>query len=237
MPSRVVTRPEWIEARKALLAKEKELTRLRDELAAARRALPEVRVETAYELEGPSGKVSLADAFAGRSQLLVYHFMFHPEWKAGCKSCSFWSDHFDSMRPHLAQRDVTLVAVSRAPFAKLQAFKERMGWGFPWLSSSGTTFNRDFGVTFTKEEIESKSGTYNFGPHEGKSEELPGLSAFRKDDAGAVFQTYSCYSRGLDALNGTYQLLDLVPKGRDEAGLDYPMAWVRLRDEYPSSPA
>ena len=229
----VVTQDEWLVARQALLAKEKEFTRLRDELSAARRGLPWTEVEKPYRFEGPAGALGLAGLFAGRSQLVVYHFMFHPDWKAGCKSCSFWADHFAGVAVHLAQRDVTLAAVSRAPLAMLEAFKKRQGWSHTWVSSLGSDFNYDFGVTFTPEEIAAGPTFYNYRlAGHFKSEERPGISVFFKDAEGAIYHTYSCYARGLDMLNGTYQFLDIVPKGRDEDGFSMPMAWVRIKDEY-----
>ncbi|HEX2115178.1 MAG TPA: DUF899 domain-containing protein [Alphaproteobacteria bacterium] len=230
-PHRVVGREAWLAARKALLAREKEFTRLRDELSAARRALPWVRVERSYLFDGPNGEESLSDLFEGRSQLLVYHFMFDPDWPEGCKSCSFWADNFQGAIAHLNQRDVTMIAISRAPLAKIEAFRKRMGWNFKWVSSFGNDFNRDFGVSFTAEDRARGVPLYNFGTQMFGGPEAPGMSAFR-EDGNAIFHTYSCYARGLDALNGAYQLLDLTSKGRDEAGLPYAMAWVRHRDKY-----
>jgi predicted dithiol-disulfide oxidoreductase (DUF899 family) len=231
---RLVSRSEWLVARTALLAREKQLTHAREALAAERRALPWVRVDSPYVFECEGGKKTLAELFGPRGQLLVYHFMFPASWEAGCKSCSFWADGYDGMRPHLAARDVTLVAVSKAPLAKLVAFRKRMGWSFPWVSSAENSFNRDFGVTITPDEIASRARVYNFGTQPFGVEEAPGISVFAKDPRGDVCHTYSCYARGLDWLNPAYQLLDLVPKGRDEIGLPHPMAWVRLHDEYPS---
>jgi predicted dithiol-disulfide oxidoreductase (DUF899 family) len=228
----VVPRAAWLEARKRLLAKEKELTRRRDELSRLRRQLPWVRVEKEYVFEGPNGKETLAQLFDGRSQLIVYHFMFGPDWETGCKSCSFWADNFDRIIVHLNQRDVSFVAISRAPLAKLRPFVRRMGWGFKWLSSFDSDFNYDYGVSFRPEDLARGEVTYNFARQETSMSELPGISVFYRDAAGQVFHTYSCYARGLDMLNGAYHYLDLVPKGRDEAGLEYPMEWVRLRDEY-----
>ncbi len=225
----VASKVEWTEARKALLAKEKELTRLRDEVSRLRRALPWERVEQAYTFAGPSGPVSLAQLFAGKSQLVVYHFMFDPTWDAGCKSCSWWADNFERNVVHLAHRDVTLVAISRAPLAKLEAYKRRMGWTFTWVSSEGTTFNRDYGVSWTADEIARGEAIYNYAKSDWEGES-PGISVFAKDDDGTVFHTYSCYSRGLDMMNAGYHYLDLVPKGRDEGGRG--PYWVRRHDEY-----
>jgi predicted dithiol-disulfide oxidoreductase (DUF899 family) len=232
---KIVTREEWIAARKALLAEEKAFTRRRDELAARRRALPWVRVEKDYAFDGPDGRQSLAQLFAGRSQLVVYHFMFDPDWELPCKSCSFWADNFDRTVEHLKQRDVTLVAVSRAPLAKLDAFRKRMGWGFKWVSSGGSDFNRDFQVSFTPEQQAKGEAFYNYAPLDPSARamtELPGISVFCQDADGAVCHTYSCYARGIDMMNAAYHYLDLVPKGRDEDGLPWPMAWVRYRDSY-----
>jgi predicted dithiol-disulfide oxidoreductase (DUF899 family) len=226
-----VSRSEWLAARKALLVREKELTHAREELAEARRALPRVRVEKPYVFDSEHGKRTLAELFDERGQLIVYHFMFPASWQAGCRSCSFWADGYDGIQPHLGARDVTLVAISKAPLAKLLPFRERMGWSFPWVSSEGSDFNRDFGVSLTPEEIANKEKVYNFGTQPFGVEEAPGISVFARD-GDDVLHTYSCYARGLDWLNPAYQLLDLVPKGRDEAGLAHSMAWVRLHDEY-----
>jgi predicted dithiol-disulfide oxidoreductase (DUF899 family) len=230
----VVTQEEWGEARKQLLAKEKKFTRLRDQLSQARRDLPWVRVTKQYVFKGPEGKQTLGQLFNGHSQLIVYHFMFDPDWEAGCKSCSFWADNFNGIVPHLNQRDVTFVAISRAPFAKLQAFAERLGWSFKWLSSAGNDFNYDYNVSFTPEALAGGSAIYNYAANKRNMTELPGISVFFKDAEGKLFHTYSCYARGLDMLNTAYHYLDLVPKGRDEAGLPHAMAWVRLRDQYGS---
>ena len=231
-PNKVVSRDQWDEARKALLGKEKAFTRQRDELSAARRALPWVKIEKPYVFDGLGGKVTLADAFDGRGQLVVYHFMFGPDWQAGCSSCSFLADHFDGAIGHLNQRDVTLVVVSRAPLETLEAYRARMGWRFTWMSSLGGDFNRDFHVSFSAEEIASGAVDYNYARGPFPVEEAPGLSVFSKNAAGDVCHTYSSYGRGLDALIGAYQWLDLVPKGRDEGGLAFPMDWVRRHDEY-----
>jgi predicted dithiol-disulfide oxidoreductase (DUF899 family) len=231
---RVVSQAEWLEARKALLAKEKDFSRRRDALSAERRELPWVRVEKEYVFDSPGGKETLADLFAGRSQLIVYHFMFGPEWEQGCPSCSLVADHLDGAAVHLAQRDVTLVVVSRAPLPQIEAFKQRMGWRFKWVSSYGSDFNRDYHVSFTKEELASGKVFYNYGMSDFTSEEAPGTSVFYRDEVGEIFHTYSSYARGLDMLVGAYNYLDLVPKGRDEDGLPYTMAWVRHHDRYES---
>jgi predicted dithiol-disulfide oxidoreductase (DUF899 family) len=228
---RVVSRDEWLKARMAHLAAEKEFTRQRDELSRQRRELPWEKVEKRYVFEGPSGPEPLTDLFAGRSQLIIYHFMLGPDWEEGCRSCSFLADHFDGARIHLAHRDVTFAVVSRAPMPRIQTFQKRMGWRFHWVSAYGTDFNRDYGVHFTKEELAGEVD-YNYGKERFGSEEAPGLSVFYKDDAGEIFHTYSTYARGLDALVGTYQFLDLVPKGRDEDGLAFTMSWVRHHDKY-----
>jgi predicted dithiol-disulfide oxidoreductase (DUF899 family) len=228
---KVVSRDEWLKARRAHLAAEKEFTRKRDELSRQRRELPWERVEKNYVFDGPNGPVTLADLFAGRSQLIVYHFMFGPDWEEGCKSCSFLADHFDATRIHLAHRDVTFAVVSQAPLPRIAEFQKRMEWRFPWVSAFQTSFQGDYGVHFTKEELAGEVD-YNYQKIHTGLEELPGLSVFYKDDAGQIFHTYSTYSRGLDALMGTYQFLDLVPKGRDEDTLAFSMAWVRHHDKY-----
>jgi predicted dithiol-disulfide oxidoreductase (DUF899 family) len=228
---KVVSEAQWTEARKAHLAKEKELTRLRDELSRERRELPWVKVEKDYVFDGPDGPETLADLFAGRGQLVVYHFMFDPAWSQGCKSCSFMADHYDPAVVHLAHRDVTMVTISRAPLEKLSAFRRRMGWSFKWVSSSGNDFGRDFHVSFTEQELESGLAVYNYDRRPYPITELPGLSVFAKDEQGNVFHTYSTYARGLDIFLGTYHLLDIVPKGRDEDGIQG-MAWLRHRDRY-----
>ena len=228
---KVVSREEWLKARREHLAAEKAFMRRRDELSRQRRELPWERVEKTYVFEGRNGPEKLADLFAGRSQLIIYHFMLGPTWEEGCKSCSFLADHFDATRIHLAHRDVTFAVVSRAPIQRIQAFQKRMGWQFHWVSSYGTDYNRDYGVQFTPEELAGEDN-YNYGKTRFGSEEAPGLSVFYKDEAGAIFHTYSTYARGLDPLVGTYQFLDLVPKGRDEEGLSFTMAWVRHHDKY-----
>ena len=229
--SKVVAPAEWLAARKDLLAKEKEFSRLRDELSRKRRELPWERVEKQYVFDGPNGKETLADLFGGKSQLIAYHFMFGPGWKEGCPSCSYLADHFDGATIHLANRDVTLLAISRAPLSEIVAFKKRMGWRFKWVSSFGTDFNRDYHVSFMDERTEGKV-YYNYTMTEFPSEEGPGASVFYKDPSGEIFHTYSTFGRGLDILIGTYNFLDLVPKGRDEDGLKHTMAWVRHHDRY-----
>jgi predicted dithiol-disulfide oxidoreductase (DUF899 family) len=228
---RVVSHGQWVTERAAFLAKEKEFTRVRDELSRQRRALPWVRVEKPYVFHGPNGEETLGELFERRSQLLVYHFMFGPEMKEGCRSCSWVADHFDATLPHLAARDVTLVVVSRAQLPKLDAFKRRMGWRFKWVSSYGSDFNFDFGVSFTDAQRASGVLPYNYGTIEYTGAEKEGASVFAKE-GGDVFHTYSTYGRGVEALMGTYSYLDLVPKGRGEEGLDFPMAWVRHHDCY-----
>jgi predicted dithiol-disulfide oxidoreductase (DUF899 family) len=229
---KVVSRDEWLKARLAHLAAEKEFTRKRDELSRKRRELPWVRVDKNYVFEGPNGPKTLADLFAGRSQLIVYHFMFGPNWEEGCKSCSFLADHFDATRIHLAHRDVTLAAVSQAPMPRIQAFQDRMAWRFHWVSAFGADFQSDYGVHFTREEL-AGGVNYNYrNETRFPLEEAPGLSVFYKDEAGEIFHTYSTYARGLDSLVGTYHFLDLVPKGRDEEGLTFNMSWVRHHDRY-----
>ena len=229
---KIVSRAQWIEARKALMVREKELTQAREALSEERRSLPWVKVDRNYVFDGPNGKLTLADLFKDRPQLVVQHVMFAPEWDAACKSCSFWADGFERMVPHLAARDTTMAAVSRAPVAKLDAFKTRMGWTFDWVSSGTNDFNSDYGVTFTRAEIETGKPLYNFGTTPIYGEELPGISVFYRDDDGAVFHTYSTFARGLDMMNAAYQYLDLTPLGRHEDGLSFPMEWVRLRDQY-----
>ena len=228
----VVSREEWIEARRAFLAKEKEFTRQRDELNRRRRELPWVKVEENYVFGGPKGKETLADLFDGRSQLIVYHFMFGPGWEEGCPSCSLLADHIDGALAHLNARDVTLVVVSRAPHNQIEAFKKRMGWRFKWVSSYGNDFNRDYHVSFTKDEMAKGKVYYNYEMQEFGAEEAPGASVFYKDATGEVFHTYSTYARGGDILLGAYNYLDLTPKGRDEDGLAFTMAWVRHHDRY-----
>ncbi|MBI3127028.1 MAG: thioredoxin family protein [Candidatus Tectomicrobia bacterium] len=230
---RAVSREAWLEARRALLDKEKDLTRRRDELSRRRRELPWVRVDKNYIFDAPDGKKSLADLFGGKSQIMIYHFMFGPDWEEGCRSCSFLSDHIDGANRHLPHRGVRLLAASRAPLAKIERFKKRMGWRFEWVSSLGSDFNFDYGVSFAKEDVAKDQVNYNYAVSTAHgSEELPGLSAFYKDPAGAVFHTYSAYARGLDMLIGAYNFLDLAPMGRDEEGFSFTMEWVRHHDRY-----
>ena len=231
--NQIVTRDEWLVARQALLAKEKEATRARDALSAERRKLPWVKVEKNYVFDGPHGQETLADLFDGRSQLIIYHFMFRPGWEEGCRSCSFLADHIDGSVVHLAHRDVTLIAVSRAPLPELEAFKKRMGWRFKWVSSYGSDFNSDYHVSFTKDDVAKGKTYYNYQERESQSEgEAPGTSVFYKDTTGDIFHTYSSYARGCDMLIGAYNYLDLAPKGRDEDALTFAMAWVRHHDCY-----
>ncbi|HKD47932.1 MAG TPA: thioredoxin family protein [Rhizomicrobium sp.] len=227
----VVSHEEWLVARKALLAQEKEETHLRDAVNQARMALPWTRVEKDYVFDTPSGRKSLAELFDGRSQLLVYHFMLGPGWKAGCPGCSFLSDHVDGALAHLNHHDVTWIAVSRAPLVEITAYKMRMGWNFPWISCHGSDFNFDFRVSFTAEEMADGTGEYNYAPTQAgqKSEELPGLSVFFQDENGTVFHTYSAYARGLEPMVGTLMILDRAPLGRNENGA---MNFVRRHDEY-----
>lgn len=228
----VVSRDEWIEARKALLEREKAFTRERDRLSDERRRLPWRRVERDYRFDGPDGPRRLGDLFDGRSQLIVYHFMFGPDWGEGCKSCSFLADHFEPAVVHLNQRDVSMVAVSKAPLDRLLAFRRRMGWSFPWFSSRDSGFNEDFGVSFTEAEIAGGEVEYNYRRQPFPSTEAPGASVFFRDMDGTVYHTYSVYQRGLDMFIGAYHWLDIVPKGRDEEGLDFTMSWLRLHDSY-----
>lgn len=227
----IVDHGEWLRRRKAFLEREKAFNRQRDELSAERRSLPWERVEKDYRFETTEGSKPLAELFAGRSQLLIYHFMYGPDWDAGCPSCSFWADNFERNVIHLAHRDITMMAVSRAPLATLEAYRKRIGWTFDWASSLESDFNFDFQVSFDKEAVENGPVYYNYNEQTFPSEEAPGLSAFLLDD-GTVYHTYSTYARGLDMLNAGYHLMDVAPRGRDEDGLDYSMAWLRRRDEY-----
>ena len=235
---RVVSRDEWVAERRALLAREKEVTRLRDQIARERRALPWVRVDKEYAFDTPEGRRTLSELFQGRHQLLVQHFMLAPGWEEGCPNCSFMADHSDGMNVHLAHRDVTLVAVSRAPLAEIERFRRRMGWQFKWVSSHGTDFNYDFGVSFPPAEVAKGELNYNYGTWPYAHDELPGISVFYRDDAGVVFHTYSTYARGVEVMMGTYSMLDLTPKGRDESYVDNrKVRWIRHHDRYEPAPA
>jgi predicted dithiol-disulfide oxidoreductase (DUF899 family) len=228
----VVSRDAWLAARRALLAKEKALTRQRDQLSRERQELPWVKVEKDYVFDGPNGQETLTDLFEGQSQLIVYHFMFGPDWEEGCPSCSFWADNFNGVVMHLRHRDITLAAVSRARWAQLEAYQKRMGWQFKWVSSYANDFNYDYHVSTTSAALSAGETFYNYGATPPPGDEAPGVSVFYKTPQGEVFHTYSCYARGLDMLNGAYHYMDLAPKGRDEEDLPYPMAWLRRRDQY-----
>ena len=230
MTNRVVSHREWISARRKLLAKEKEFTRLRDGLTRLRQALPWERVEKEYRLQGPRGSRTLASLFEGRSQLLVYHFMFAPGWSAGCPHCSHWADSFDPAIVHLNQRDVTMVAVSRAAYGKLAAYRKRMGWTFPWYSSAGSDFNFDFNVSFTPAQLKRKRALYNYTEQDPGASDREGISVFYRDRDATIFHTYSAFARGIDLFSTDYNYLDVVPKGRDEGGKG--PFWVRRHDEY-----
>ena len=232
--NQVVSRDEWLEARKQLLIKEKEYTRLGDRLSEERRRLPWVRVEKEYIFDGPAGKESLAALFAGNSQLAVYHFMFRPDWDAGCPHCSFWADNFNGIDIHLKHRDVTLIAISHAPLHKLEAFKRRMGWTFKWVPAGENGFNYDYCVSFTPEQVGKGENYYNYRVTRISSSEMPGISTFYKNPQGEIYHTYSAYARGLDTINGAYRWLDLMPKGRDEAAMTFKQSWVRHHDRYGS---
>ena len=227
-----VSPSEWLAARMELLAEEKRLTRQMDAVSARRRALPWVKIDRDYQFDTPRGRVSLADLFAGKSQLVIQHFMLGPGWGEGCPSCSFMADHTDGMLPHLAARDVTMLAVSRAPLAEIEAFKRRMGWQFAWVSSNGSEFNHDFHVSFTEKDREGGKVAYNYTKQEFPKTEAPGISVFHQPANGDIFHTYSVYGRGVELMMGAYRILDLTPKGRDEDGLDWPQMWVRHHDRY-----
>jgi predicted dithiol-disulfide oxidoreductase (DUF899 family) len=227
----VVSPGEWLSARKLLLAKEKDFTKLRDELNQQRRDLPWESVTKDYAFEGPAGKQSLSELFDGRSQLIVYHFMFAPEWDAGCPHCSFWADNFNGVIVHLHQRDTSMVAISRAPYGNLAAYEKRMGWNFKWLSSGGTDFNFDYNASFSPEQVASKEAFYNYSTQDPKGTDHAGVSIFFKDRSGSMFHTYSAFARGIDLVNTAYNYLDLTPKGRDEGGRS--QFWVKRHDEYP----
>ncbi|MEI9929461.1 MAG: thioredoxin family protein [Rhizomicrobium sp.] len=233
---KIVSEKEWTDARRKLLDREKELTDLQEEIAKERRALPWVKVTKNYVFDTPDGKKSLADLFAGNSQLIVYHFMFGPDWKEGCVGCSFLSDHVDGANQHLKHHDVTYVAVSRAPLEKLTAYRKRMGWKFPWVSSEGSDFNYDFHVSFTKDQVAKGEATYNFEPYTGEMEDLHGTSVFFKDADGAIYHTYSAYARGDERSLGTYMWLDISPKGRNEGEGGNLTNWVKRHDQYDDAP-
>jgi predicted dithiol-disulfide oxidoreductase (DUF899 family) len=233
----IVSQSEWLAARKELLAEEKQLTRQMDAVSAKRRALPWVKIDKDYQFETCKGRVSLADLFGGNSQLVIQHFMLGPGWEEGCQSCSYMADHTDGMLPHLGARDVTMLAVSRAPLAEIEAFKKRMGWKFDWVSSHGSDFNHDFHVSFSEDEVGSGKVDYNYTKQPFGSTEAPGLSVFEKDADGTVYHTYSVYGRGVELMMGTYRILDLTPKGRDEDNLEHSMAWVRYHDSYDTDAA
>ena len=232
MTHQIASREEWLAARKELLRREKTLTRQHDDLSRQRRELPWLRVDKPYVFDGPNGKETLADLFDGRSQLIVYHFMFGPEWEEGCPSCSLLADHMDATLVHLAQRDVTLVVVSRATLPQIEQFKKRMGWRFKWVSSNGSDFNSDYHVSFTPAEMAKGKVYYNYEEQEFPADEAPGTSVFYKDSAGDIFHTYSAYARGAEPMIGAYMYLDIAPKGRDEDNLAFTMSWVRHHDRY-----
>jgi len=233
----VVSSDRWVSERKTLLAREKELMRLQDQVARERRALPWERIDKNYTFDTSEGPRTLADLFEGRRQLMVQHFMFGPGWEQGCPSCSFMADHTDGMNVHLAHRDITFVAISRAPLADIERFRQRMGWQFKWMSSHGSDFNHDFAVSFTPEELAKGEVYYNYGMTAFPAEEAPGISVFYKDDAGEVFLTYSTFGRGVEVMMGAYRLIDLTPKGRDERDVPNKMEWVRHHDRYEPDPA
>lgn len=232
-PMKVATREEWLIARKALLEKEKAHTRIKDEISLERRALPWVKLDENYVFETETGEVSFSELFGDKSQLIVYHFMFGPEWAEGCKSCSFWADSFNGLEPHLNGRDIAFVAVSRAPVSSLMPFKKRMGWSFNWVSSHSNSFNADFHVSFSSDHNSENPATYNFQEMSSfPMEEAHGTSVFAKDEDGNIYHTYSTYGRGLDATNAAYSYIDMVPKGRDEPSEGNPMGWVKHHDAY-----
>jgi len=228
----IVSRDEWLEARRELLEEEKQFTRLRDQLSLKRRKLPWVKVDAEYLFDGPNGKQNLSDLFEDKGQLIIYHFMYGPDWQEGCPSCSFWADNFNGIDIHLRHRDANLVVISRASLDTLEVYKKRMGWSFKWLSSLGSDFNYDYQVSFTADELEKGEMLYNFSKGSFPADEAPGISVFYKNSEGDVFHSYSCYARGLDMLNGAYHYMDLLPKGRDEDDLDFSMAWLRRHDQY-----
>ncbi len=228
----VVTKDQWVTQRKTLLAREKELMQLHDQIAAERRALPWEKVDKKYMFTAHEGPKTLGDLFEGRRQLMVQHFMFGPDWEQGCPSCSYMADHTDGMTIHLAHRDITFIAVSRAPIADIDRFRERMGWKFKWVSSNSSDFNFDYAVSFRREDMDQGKVYYNYGMREHPAEEAPGVSVFYRDDAGDIFHTYSTFGRGVEVMMGAYQMMDLAPKGRDERDVPYKMEWVRHHDRY-----
>ena len=230
----VVDRDRWLDARKAHLDEEKAFTRQRDELSRKRRRLPWLEITEDYTFEGPNGTARLVDLFEGRGQLLVNHFMMGPDWDEGCPSCSFWADNYSGTEAHLAARDTTLVAISRAPLPNIEAYKTRMGWSFPWYSSAGSSFNYDFRVSFTEDQLSSGEPLYNYDTQRPYGDEAPGMSIFARSQDDRVFLTYQTFARGLDMMNTTYHMLDLTPKGRDEDDLPYGMAWLHRHDQYPA---
>ncbi len=232
MNNPVISKEEWLDARLELLEAEKALTRHKDTVTRQRMAMPWVRVTKPYVFDTREGKKTLAELFDGRSQLIVYHFMLGPDWEQGCKSCSFWADNFNGIPLHLNQRDVTFTAISRAPLGRIEAYRQRMGWSFPWASSHESDFNFDYQVSATPEDQARGQMVYNYQLQPMAMSEIVGISVFARRGQDEVFHTYSCYGRGVEMVNGAYHFLDLVPKGRDEAGLPYPMAWVKRHDEY-----
>lgn len=228
---KVVSKKEWVKARKQLLVKEKKFSKARDEIAKQRRALPWVKIEKEYIFEGPNGKETLAELFNGKSQLVVYHFMFGPGWGEGCAHCSFWADHYDGVTKHIGARDTAFAVISRAPLKEIKPFKKRMGWQFKWVSLNGNDFNFDMDVSFTPEQLKNGTAIYNYVPLEMDIDEREGASAFYKDSRGDIYRTYSTYARGIDLLNTTYNFIDLTAKGRDE-NPKRSQEWVRYHDQY-----
>jgi predicted dithiol-disulfide oxidoreductase (DUF899 family) len=232
MQQEIVSREEWLAARRALLDAEKKLAAARASVVGQRRTLPWTPVEKAYAFDTPAGRQTLADLFEGRGRLIVYHFMFAPDWNEGCPHCSFWADNFDGIVVHLKHRDAAFAAIARAPLVKLEAFRKRMGWTFPWVSSGDTDFNFDYGVAFRPEALAKDGKSYNYGTQAPGFSDREGMSVFYKDAEGAIFHTYSAYSRGIDILNTAYNYLDMAPKGRDEDALEFTQSWVRFHDRY-----
>ncbi len=228
----IVSKEEWLVARLELMKLEKEFTQMRDQLSRQRRELPWVEVSSNYVFQTPEGEAALSELFNGKSQLAIYHFMFGPDWEEGCPSCSFWADSYNGNSEHLQQRDISLLAISRAPIEKLSAYKKRMGWDFNWYSSLQNDFNFDYAVSFTQQQIDSDDLNYNFNSTKFSGEEAPGFSVFYKNEQGKIYHCYSTYARGLDMLNACYQIMDLTPKGRNEDELPYSMAWLKRHDQY-----